>query len=225
MWTRTFAKASILGLGVGALLYAAGAPAVLIDFEDVTIVGTNPIVTSTDSHGFNFSSGHHHEINDPGFSGVAGNGTQYILEEGGSLGQPITMTQIGGGAFSLFSLDGAEVFIGNSVGGFPNATFLNVLGNLSGGGVVNASFELDGLLDGNGGINDFQTFLLPATFTDLASVVFSGSIPGGSTNAGISIDNLNTSGGTSVPEPAPWALLAAALLLLPWARSRVGKSK
>jgi hypothetical protein len=212
------AKTCLFGLGVAALLHGGAAYAVLIDFEDVVIAGTNPIVISTNSRGFNFASGHHHEINNPAFSGVASNGTQYILEEGASLGQPITMTQIGGGTFSLTSFDGAEVWVVNNAS-FPNATVLNVLGNVSGGGVVNTSFNLDGIIDGAGGAADFQTFFLPGTFTNLVSVVFSGSIVGGSTNAGISIDNLNSDGQT-VPEPASLALLLGALAAASWSRRR-----
>ena len=207
-----------------ALLLPISAGAVLIDFDDAPFPGTNEIVTSTISDGFTFTSTtstHHHEINNPpagGPSGVAANGTQYILEEGGSLGGPITMAPSGGGTFSLGSFDGAEVFIGNNVSGFPNATVINVVGNLFGGGTVGATFSLDGILDGLGGVADFQSFVLPGTFTSLISVVFSGSIAGGSTNAGISIDNLNTA---SVPEPGSLALLAPMLFGMAFWRRKV----
>lgn len=207
-------RALVIGLGTAGMLVSLSAGAILIDFEDVATVEDNPIVFSTNSRGFNFSSAHHHVINNPpagGPAGLASNGTQYIAEEGGNTGAPITMTRAGGGTFSLASFDAAEVFV-VAPSPFPNATILDVLGNLSGGGIVSISFVLDGIIDGVGGLVDFQSFLLPASFTNLVSVVFSGSILGGSTNAGISLDNLNAIGAAALlPEPGTLGLLVPVL--------------
>lgn len=211
-------KGCLIGLGMLGLVHSNLASAVLVDFEDVVFSDDRPIVTSTTSRGFNFSSGHHHEISVSASGGdIASNGTQFISEEGGSLGTPITMTQVGGGTFSLSSFDAAEVFV-VAPSDFPNALLINLAGNLSGGGTVNASFTLDQIIDGTGGLPDFQTFLLPATFMNLVSVVFSGSIPAISNNAGISIDNLNTA--AAIPEPSLLWLLGVALTVLGFVRLR-----
>jgi hypothetical protein len=179
----------------------------VVTFNGVSSSG-NPILTTLTTEGFTFTSGHFHSVDSPGttgFGGAVDNGTIYIAEEAGSLGLPITMAAQSGQPFGLVSFDGAELWLdaaAAAAGGYPNASYINVLGNLSGGGTVNAQFTLDGIADGAGGAADFQTFALPGSFVNLASVVFSGAQVTGAPG-GIALDNLNT-GGTI---PAPGALL------------------
>lgn len=220
MLMRAF-NAGCLAAGLACVSTVAGAA--VVDFEDIVFPPGNPIATSTTSGGFLFTSNHLHLFSVPNSPGFAGNGTQFLGHEGGFLGAPITMAPVAGGTFSLSGFDGAETFVGNIEPTFPNATAINVTGNLSGGGTVSVSFQLDGILDGAGGVADFQNFVLPGTFTNLTSVIFSGSITGGSTNAGLMFDNLKIElGGADVPSPAPLALLglAAAGLGIPRRRRR-----
>jgi hypothetical protein len=88
--------------------------------------------------------------------------------------------------------------------GVPNANRLDVLGNLQGGGTVSAGFDLGG---------GWQTFVLPGTFVNLSSVVLSGSIVGGSSDASLSFDNIvvNGSSTSAVPEPSTLALLGVGM--------------
>jgi hypothetical protein len=202
-------------------VWVGQAQAAVITFNGVPSVA-NPTLTSLTTDGFTFTSGHFHTIDTPAlgqFGGLVDNGSIYIAEEAGSVGLPITMVEAGGQPFGLVSFDGAELFLNAAAaaaGGFPNANQINVLGNLSGGGTVNAVLGLDGIADGAGGAPDFQTFILPASFTNLASVTFSGSVVTGAPGA-ISLDNINTG-----VIPAPGALLLGGIGagLVTWFRRR-----
>src|SRR5687767_1446336 len=114
---------------------AAPAKAAFVTFNGVPASG-NPILTSLDSEGFRFTSEHFHSLDS--FGNLATNGTIYIGHEGGSLGRVITMTKIGGGTFSISSFDGAELWV-SPPSGFPNATRIQVVGTLSGGGTLTAN--------------------------------------------------------------------------------------
>lgn len=204
-------KLKQLAIAIAGVAAIGSAQALTIGFEGVSGAG-NPILTSYSESGFDFTSGHLHIVA-ANAAGLAANGTQTISEEAGSLGLPITMTKAGGGSFSLTSLFGAEVFA-SVTPGFPNADILNVVGTKSGGGTVSAFFTLDGVIDGPGGDDDFEGFTLPATFTDLVSVVFSGSLFTGAPG-GISLDDIvvdGNGGGGRVPEPTTLALIAVGLL-------------
>ena len=189
------------------LLAASSSPATTITFDSVASSG-NPHPASVTTDGFKFSSGWFHTVDNPGlasFGGLVSSGTIFISEEAGILGQPITMTASGGGAFSLSSLFGSKVFVNSAAaasGGYPNADILNIIGNLSGGGTVSATFALGG---------SFQQFFLPSTFTGLSSVVFSGSLTAGGTG-GISLDTIVASS-TSVPDSAATGILLALTMI------------
>jgi hypothetical protein len=82
-----------------------------------------------------------------------------------------------------------------------------------GGSTVSASFALDHINDGSGPLVDFQTFVLPHSFSGLVSVTFNGS--GGFYDGpefivnDFSLDNISV---FAVPEPATLVLLAFALV-------------
>jgi len=195
-----------LGIAVLVLLYAVNVGAQTITFDSVPSNPSNPDLTTLTTDGFTFTSQHFHTIDS--FAGLASNGTIYIAEEASNVGFPITMARSNGLPFSLYGFDGAELFV--DVTNFPNANYIQLAGVLAGGGTVNASFLLDGIIDGPGGVADFQRFVLPAGWTDLASVTFSGAYlyQDGSTSPGgsISLDNI------VVPEPATMLLLGLAII-------------
>ncbi len=100
------------------------------------------------------------------------------------------MSQVGGGAFSLISVDLAELFIGT-----PPGLQVQIDGVLFGGGSVSTTFSTDGINDGPAGVvADFETFSLPAGFGNLTEVTFTGSNPN-SIDQRFQFDNL------VVPEP------------------------
>jgi hypothetical protein len=114
-----------------------------------------------------------------------------------------SITESTGKVFSLLNFDGAE-----SHEGLPGlwAQAIQVTGLINGGGTVTASFSLDGIQDGFGGSADFESFVLPSTFSNLVEVQFRGIGPNTSTNW-YHIDNLDFDTVTSTPEPVSMALL------------------
>lgn len=141
------------------------------------------------------------------------NGTNHLLNLGGGW----RFSESGNTPFTLASFDGAEAHQDRQS---LWARDILVTGTLAGGGTVSASFALDFIQDGDGPLNDFQTFLLPSSFTNLLSVEFKG-INGSSSNW-FSMDNVNVAAGRPVPVPATALLLAAGLAGLAGLRRRKG---
>jgi hypothetical protein len=150
----------------------------------------------------------------------ASNGTQYVS----SWGNPpvgIEMRTVSGDPFSLVGFDAAESFAL-----LPErwAQQIDVTGELAGGGTVAASFTLDQRLDGIGGLEDFQRFLMPAGFTGLSSVSFygNGNTPpiGGLLFRDFAIDNIATDLPAPVPEPGTVGLVLAGLVAVSGARHK-----
>jgi hypothetical protein len=216
-----------------ALLAASPARAAVIDFEDT---GTNPFLTFGNpitSHGFDFTAPPGSvSLGVPGlvtiFDGqscapsCASNGTRVLAVGGLDLNpgtdQPIVMTTSSGDDFFLHGFDFAE-FVGDGSTNL-NAVAITLVGHKSGGGVVFQSFFLDGLNDGPGGLNDFQSALLLPAWTNarLSSIEiqgFNGDSP--STPRGFELDNINA---TAVPEPGTLTLIGAGLAGLAMRRRR-----
>lgn len=217
--TQTNGTLTKIALGLGAsLVLALGvaqlAAAAIVTFDDVVVVTPNDIIFgSATSGGFNFASAHWHVINSPATCGngtCVSNGTQYAAEDAPRLAFPVTMTASGGGTFSLFSFDGAELWLDDAAAildNDANAAFIHVVGNLFGGGTITADFALDGIKDGAGGAADFQNFVFGAGWTNLTSAVWSGLTNAGAP-ASMSFDNIRT----SAPEPSTLLLLGAGAL-------------
>jgi hypothetical protein len=200
-----------IALALGAAQIAAAA---IITFDDVVVPSPNAIINGSEtSGGFGFTSDHWHVNNFPtncGLGGCVSDGTQYAAEDAPRLAFPVTMTAIGGGTFSLFSFDGAELWLNDAdaiLDNDANAAFIHVVGNLFGGGTITGDFALDGIKDGAGGAADFQNFVFGAGWTNLTSVVWSGLTVAGAP-ASMSFDNIRT----SVPEPSTLLLLGAGVL-------------
>ena len=152
------------------------------------------------------------------YNGDAGstpwNGTDFLLEPGGTT----TMSQVGGGGFSLNSLDLAfwdDAYVSYGISG--NQAIIT--GNFVGGGsIIQAlAMNVDYFHNTNTQIgNDFTRFTL-AGFNNLSSVTFTtnGSWPN------LAIDNINVT--SSVPEPSSILLLGLGLVgLAAWQWKRQG---
>jgi len=192
------------------LAWPAGAQAVVVTFDDIPNTGNSIRSTPVVSFGFSFVSAHYHILDTPGLctGGCVSDGSQYLAADAPNLAFPVAMTSVGGDPFSLTSLDGAKLWLTpGGLPGFENARTLEVEGTFMGGGSIHASF----LLPAEG---SFSSFLFPAGWDNLASVVFSGDLPGLTNNASWAVDNINATAGPVIPEPTTSLLLGAGLCAL-----------
>ena len=196
-------------------LFACGAMlsipawATMVDFEDV------PAYADEDfsSNGFDFSlAGDLAAVTRGGSSctpACPDNGTQYFLAPYGPESTSLTMTRTGGGLFGLSGFDGAGAFnFGDGSTFIPNQ--IDVTGVLAGGGTVYQSFQIDKSTGGNGGLN-FTSYAFSPSFTNLVSVRFSSSGSDLPEYNGFSVDNINATAVTAVPEAETYAMLLAGL--------------
>ena len=188
---------------VATMCLAGVAQAGLVDFEDVAS-GTNLVNQSVVSQGFNAAhTGSFAQVfgnSGQGATDFSGNGTHRWLSFNTS---SLTLTQVGGAAFSAFGFDGGESWI--QPGGTHSwATQIQVVGNYAAGGSTTQTFDLD-LIKNT--LTGMQAFGLNSSFVGLNSLVFTGI--GG--NPEFSVDNVAVG---AVPEPATYALMLAALGLM-----------
>lgn len=188
------------------------AQAAVIDFQDVPSGDCYVAGTAVQSRGFSFTG----NPQDPAVSpflyvcnpGVVQNNTSPALLN--AIGRSIlTMAENGGAAFSLQSFFAggrtADFAPSKPVTLYSVASSIDILGNLAGGGTVFTSVLLDTQAP-----YDWSQFLLPASFTNLSSVVFTAQ-GNGSTPEFLIDDIVVNEPHQSVPEPASLALLGAAL--------------
>lgn len=205
---------------------AFNAHAAVIDFEDVAenIESTNEI-----SRGFRFvanNAGAIYVTNgaacDPP---CASNGTRTLTAAGVLLGyaDEVTVTRAAGGDFRLTSLDAAGLFPIPFLA--DNAALIAYQGLLDGMVVTSGALTLDLIVDGPGGVADFQTFILSGAVVDTFIFTGMGSVTG---NNGFTLDNLvvelvDGGGGPDpgeVPEPGTMALAALGFIGMSLARRR-----
>lgn len=159
------------------------------------------------------SNGNGLELTTPGgasycFPECAYNGTPYLLSMwGGSF----TLSKSDGSTFNIFGFDGAEGHMDQ-----PSEWAQSILltGTKLDGSSVAQSFSLDFINDGEGSLNDFQTFALSSSFTDLISLQFEG------LGGDFSIDNIQTSL-TTVPESSSLLLMLLGLVGLGASRRKL----
>lgn len=194
--------------------FCGSAQATLINMEDIAVaVGANIISGDRVSQGFNFDSStdHTHLVHDTG--GVdAWNGTTTLQTDDNSGAATLRMSKVGGGAFSLGSLQLGEGFASAGQG----ATTVHIVGNLPGGGTITMDVLMDGIFDQGGPLNDFQTVSFGAGWGTLSSVDFSATA--GPSIRVFLLDNIEV--GAAVPVPGTIALVLGGLAALRVSRRR-----
>jgi hypothetical protein len=213
---RALRAAIVVGALIALGARTSGARAELtITFDHLS--GGNPALAELVVGDFRFTSPHFHSISDAtgGFLSMVDNGTPFIGHEGGIEGRPITLTHVAGLPFSLVAFDSGEGFVDPVLAGaegFANANAVRIDAVLSEGGNATGTFLLDGLYDGPAGLDDFETFALPATFADITSATFSG--VGGAIDPAIALDNIVVVPPVVIPEPAAGMLAVVVGLLV-----------
>jgi hypothetical protein len=172
------------------MLAVAPAQAVVIDFESLAVNDRKfHFLPSYTEDGFTITNDavSRYGINTPDqllaywgtqFSGFAGSTALF----NNTAATTTNLAQVGGGAFSLSSIDLADLFDAG------DPTTINFTGNIAGGGTVSQSFTTDSL-------KGLKTFTF-SNFTNLASVDWT-------VASYMQFDNINVSaaGTTAVPEP------------------------
>ena len=133
-----------------------------------------------------------------GISFFPENGTTYLQAP---LGSTLMIRLTSASPFDLISVDLAEY---STV--VPDAVTVHFVGYRFDGSIVTQDFTTDGIIDGTGPLQDFQTFQFGPEFSGLSRV----EIP----TFGWSLDNL-----VVVPEPSTFALLIAGAPVV-WALRR-----
>lgn len=182
---------------VSIIFIPSVANAVVVTFEDITPENADPNV---ESFGFNFQSGFSGWLyTAPGgvvesiFSGnphdsirLAGVGDSSDGEPKVDLPGPgVQMTELGGGAFSVFGFD-ASTFATTQL-----TDTLTIEADLFAGGTISTTVDLT---------TSFQSFNLTG-FEEVTSVSFFSTVGDGFLSDGFQIDNISTVPTEAVPEP------------------------
>ena len=205
----------------------ATAEMVTVSFETVAVDGEIQVLPGGVFQGMRFveapTVGALHLIDDGGcVVGCAASGSTSLLYEGiHNAGQPpLAVTQAGGLPFRLLAFDVAEAFPTFGPPPLVNAVGVRLVGHLAAGGRIETLIALDSVVDGTGGVADFEAVSLDPAFADaiLSRATFRGLYADDSEDpyvrAGFSIDNLQFDvvgehvdyTRLDVPEPSTMAL-------------------
>lgn len=143
------------------------------------------------------------------------NGTTTAFTTSGGAG--FQLSRVGGAAFNLQSIDVAELFNNGDFAFSLVGRTVSFVGNLSGGGSVFSSFDLDLISDGIGGAADFETVSFSAVWSNLVSVDVS-AVNG----SYLDVDNITVSEAApvTVTEPGMLALFGFGLAGIGYARRK-----
>ena len=201
---------------LAGLLVGGGAHAVVIDFNSTpsTTYNTGEYF---EAGGFRFERGPTGQmtvLTNCGFSGCSYDGSNFLFIW--NLDTTLNIRRTDNAAFSLNGFDAAEGGVGQPTWW---AHTLQLTATLAGGGTVSTSFTMDLINDGTGGTADFQSFVLPGSFSNIVALTIRGS--GGTTTNDYAIDNLNVgAAAVAVPEPMTLALSGIGVAGLVSSRSR-----
>lgn len=103
----------------------------------------------------------------------ASNGTNYgNIYENFQYVADLILTRRDRRSFALRSIDVAELFQLQDYAASSNVESVAITGFLTSGNTVSAAFNLDGVIDGLGGVEDFETILFDDYWGDLTKAVF-----------------------------------------------------
>ena len=195
---RSIALCVIAGCG----LFASQSAAATLDFSDLVSSDCNQVSVTggVDTGGYHFDG----NPVDPGLylcdAGVLQSNTTPALINANDVSLLI-LTQIGGGPFTLNSFSAGTRLSG---GPYGVTTGLDIIGTLFGGGLVSTSVVFNG--------DEFGSFTLPGTFTNLTSVAFSASGTEASREFLINNITVDEAAVSEAPEPGTFLLLSAGLV-------------
>jgi hypothetical protein len=209
------AIACTLGLMLIAATWTAPATALDITFESVDSTG-NPIVGTLETSGYRFTADSLRVIGTPG-TYVTDGSAVYIARTVTTSGG-ITLVRADGTPFDLYEFDAAGPFALPSAA--ANAQRVGLFGARPDGGLLTAFYSLSGF-------SGFDHFVVPAGWSSLASVTFTG-IFSDATPGALALDDVGVGlgPGSAVPEPTSLLLVLTTALGLGAliVRHRVGRS-
>lgn len=170
----------------------------MITFEPAALPGGGKIIYSWREQDLLFTPSAFLTSNDIFNGGYPYNGGAYIQTIG--FPQLLTVTSIDSRPFTVFSVDLAEYSAS-----FAMPVSINFVGTRFDDDVVNVTFTIDGIIDGNGLLADFETFAFPASFSHLRQLTIQSTA-----EFACSMDNLQVE---VVPEPTVISFVPLALAL------------